>query len=347
MALANGGLADILPGDLVHRVVALPGAVAVVAFVDPEDTELLLLPETAGFHHALLAVELEVPAISIVAADLAVEALDHRAVVQGHHLDARAEPDAHGLQAVVQPGAFIACDLHGTAAGGCDNGAKGVGAVEGGVHEIAPVVGVAVGDLGPDGGAVVEVFALGVGHIAQTAFLVKLPHFEGPGHIAAVFRIGVHFTGALHSLHQGHGLGHGLAGQALGQHMQTSVQAADGEGRMLGGIVCQNHRVHIMANKILKAFVERRVHAGGFRLLLHLLQGGNILVADGYQFCFRISQQHLDHGHATVGTEYADSRFHKKLLSVSGLTSVGGCFKMIITKAAVSVFAFLGAYCIK
>ena len=212
MALANGGFADILPGDLVHRVVAFPGAVAVVAFIDPENIELFLLPETAGFHHALLAVELEVPAISIVAADLAVEALDHRAVVQGHHFDARAEPDAHGLQTVVQPGAFITRDLHGAAAGGGDNGAKGVGAVEGGVHEIAPVVGITIGDLGPDRGAVMEIFALGVAHIAQATFLIKLPHFKGPGHIAAVFRIGVHLTGALHRLHQGHGLGHGLAG---------------------------------------------------------------------------------------------------------------------------------------
>mgnify|MGYP003313450154 CR=1 FL=1 len=108
-------------------------------------------------------------------------------------------------------GGFIPGDLYGTEAGHVQDGADGVGAVEGGGHEIPPVVSFAIGDLGPDGGAVVDVFALTVHDVADLTGSVSAPHLKGMRHIAVIFGISVDKTGFLNGFDQFNRLCHRFA----------------------------------------------------------------------------------------------------------------------------------------
>ena len=248
---------------------------------------------------------------------MAVHAFADRAVVQGQDLDP-------GALAALQPqrgnGAVSlgdeAGDLHGPAPGDVQHGAYGVGAVKGRIQVVSPVVFLAVGDARPDGRAIVDVFALGVHHIPDVSPGISLAHLKRVPHVTVVLGIGVHSSAVFHGLYEFYGLGHGLTGEHLAQYMPSAAKQPDGKGGMFVGIVCKDDGVHVVPEKILEALVQCEAEPGFLRGISGFFQRGNIFVAYGDEFGFRMPEQYGDHGHAAVRAEDADPDF-----SVHGVSS--------------------------
>ena len=180
-----------------------------------------------------------------------------------------------------------------------------MGTIVHGRHVHAPVVGVALGNLFPDGLAVVEVLAFAILKLAQLALPVQLAHLTGCTHEAVILGVGIDLAGALHSLYQFHGFLHGLAGQNLTHDMLTRLHAADGKGNMLRGVVGQNHRIHIMLQKFLEVgIIGNSIRA---QLGLHALEKIRGLVAHSNQFRIGCLGTVFNHGFAASCAQNANS----------------------------------------
>ena len=268
--------------------------------------------------HGILAAALQPPLGAVhripdgIFVQAAVDGLDDAAVLQGHHLDA--ELAALGAVAEIAGvlGPLKAHHRHGTQTRDVDDGAQGVGAVEGGVHIVAPVVLLAIGDGVPDGLAVVDVLPLAVLELADLALFIELLHLVGSGHIAVVLAVGVDQTALLHGLHQLHGLLHVLDGEHLREDVETLLETADGEGGVLVGVVGQHHGVHVVLNEIVESLVEGDIQPlGGGSLGVQSL---GTLVADSHHLGVVGSLAVVDHAGAAVGAQDADAYFFHGVL---------------------------------
>ena len=245
-----------------------------------------------------------------------MHALHNRAVVQRQHFNARAFAHAQSQRR----NGFVllrhkAGHAHRAAARDGEDGADGMRAIEGGIHAVAPVILFAVGDAGPDARAVVDVFALGVHHVAHVAPLIPAAHFERVIHITVVFGIGIHLSAALRRFDQLDGLRHRLRRKHLAQHVPPGVQKPYGERRVFVGIVGQHDRVHVVPEEILEIRIQRDAHAdllGGFS---GLFERGLVFVAHGDELRVRMMNQHADHGHAAIRAKYADLQLRHKSTS--------------------------------
>lgn len=131
-----------------------------------------------------------------------MDALGDGTIFKGHHLDAEQAASVAAAQLALHFAAFKAHHRNRPQTRDVYERAERVGAVIRGVHEIAPVVGIAVGNARPDGLAIVDVFALAVFKFADFSFAVQFAHLVGAGHVAIVFSIGIDFPGLLHAFDQ-------------------------------------------------------------------------------------------------------------------------------------------------
>lgn len=137
----------------------------------------------------------------------AVDAAGDGAVVKGDHNKAgsmaamMAELEELRIHPAIKP-----THLDRPPSGNGEHGPDAVGAVEGAELPVAPMVALAVGDGGPDGGAIVDVLALRISDLADIAVFIAPPHLEGLVHIAVVFGIGVDLAGRLDGLDERDGL---------------------------------------------------------------------------------------------------------------------------------------------
>ena len=239
-----------------------------------------------------------------------MHALGYRPVVQHQHLHPAGLPARMPERRHLRVGrGLVARHPHRPPPGDGQHRPDAVGAVKGGVHPVAPMVPVAVGNPRPDGRAVVDILTLGIGDLADIPVLVPPPHLKGVVHIAVVFRVGVHLARFLHRLDKGHRLGHGLAGQHLAEHVPARPQQPDGIGRVLVGVIGQHHRVHVVLEELLKILVKGDLDVRLLRQLAHLVQQRAVPIAHRHQRGVWVVGQHLYHGFAAESAEYADANF--------------------------------------
>ena len=182
-------------------------------------------------------------------------------------------------------------------------------AIEGGAKVVAPVVRIAVSDIQPARGTVVDILTLGIGDVADVTLAVAPPHFKGQIHVAVVLGVSVDQPGLLHRLDQLDRLRHRLAWQNLRQHMLARLQATNGKGSMLGRIVRQHDGVHVILDEVIKGLKARNVQSSILGVLTRQVQQWRILITDCHQFRLGVMQQYLNHGVAPGTSEHANTQF--------------------------------------
>ena len=238
-----------------------------------------------------------------------VDALHGRAVVQRDHLDAAGVSARVAEVVELLDGRVLeADDLHRAAAGHHKDRAEGMGAVEGRTEVVAPVLLIAVGDVQPAGGAVVDILAACMGDVADLAVLIPPPHLEGLIHVAVVLGVGVDQPGSLDRLDQLDRLRHGLARQHLAHDVPARVQGADGEARMLGGVVGEDDGVEVVGEEVVEVREAGDLLPELRGLLLGLPEQRLVAVADGGQLRLGVVQQRVHHGGAARAAKHADSQ---------------------------------------
>ena len=188
-----------------------------------------------------------------------------------------------------------------------ENGAKGMGTVERGIHIVPPMIFLTVGNTGPDRLTVVDVLTLAVLKFTDPSGLIELLHLVGSSHKTAVFSVGIDFPGRLNGLDQFNRFLHVLDRKQLRENMLAGLQRTDCKGCMLIGIVSQNHRIHVMPDKFIKIIIERNIQA--FRVLSLEFQRVDTFVADRDQFRVFRMLAITDHAGAAISTQHADPSF--------------------------------------
>ena len=212
--------------------------------VDVNTVEGAVLRDFTGrFHVALGAVEGIPDGVHI---QITVDAFEDAAVFQLDQLHAKGA--AFGANPHFSFGfrPFKTGNFHRAQACDMDHRADGVGAVEGSIHIVAPVIGLAIGDFRPDGFAVVNIFAFTILKLTDQSLAIELAHLIRCRHKAIVFAVGIDFSGFFHCFNQFHGLFQRLYRKHLAEDMFSGLHRLDGKGGVLVGVVCQNHCIHVM-----------------------------------------------------------------------------------------------------
>ena len=134
-----------------------------------------------------------------------------------------------------------------------------MGTIESCIHVIAPMVSFTVSDRCPNRFTVVNIFALSIFDFSDFALFIKPFHFHYRRHIAIILSVSIYLTAFFHCFYQFHSFFHRLARKHLAEHMQTTFQALNGKRCVFSCIICQNHGVHIVIDKIIEIFVIRYI----------------------------------------------------------------------------------------
>ena len=126
-----------------------------------------------------------------------------------------------------------------------------VRAVKKRAHVVSPVVRIAVGDIGPDRFAVMEIFAFAVLKFAERARFIKPLHLARGMHITIVFRVRINFPALLDRFEKGDRFRHILNGEYFTEYVFARVKALYRERRVFVRVVRKHDRVQI-ASKDLK-----------------------------------------------------------------------------------------------
>ena len=183
-----------------HDVAVLPGAGLRGRFLI--QANLLALRIRAGAEEALGSEHL-VGSLSRLTLERTVNGFYGRAVVQRHHLNAAGV--TAGVTKVVEllNGRILKSDhLHRAVPGDGHDRPQRMRAIEGGAKVVAPVVRIAVSDVQPARGTVVDILTLGIGDVADVTLAVAPPHFKSQIHVAVVLGVSVDQPGLLHRLDQ-------------------------------------------------------------------------------------------------------------------------------------------------
>ena len=237
-----------------------------------------------------------------------MDALDDRAVVKRDHFNAGCvSARVTELVELINGRVLKPDNLHRPPSRDGHDGAKGMRAVECRAKVVAPVRRVAVGNIHPARGAVVDVFAFRISDVADGTLLVLAPHFKGQIHVAVIFRVGVDKTRFLNGLDQFHRLRHRLARKHLAHDVLSRFQTPDGIRRVLRCVIGKDDRVHVVGKEVLEVVEHLDGKSRLLRAFLCTVQKRLILVTDSDQLRLRMMQKHLDHRISACAAEDTDS----------------------------------------